>query len=338
MAVSRAASSSGSSPTHSSDELSDHDDTDIDSDDDILELNTPNLRHGPQHHPMSTQVTIYPSLRRSQKERNHDEKQPDFEGDRPLAQDSPIHFDEYWKEFGRRRQQGKRHPAKPRYDYPRHQPHLSNGKMSTRFPGGSPGHDAFSYHDSRQRRPLITYVNNGWQSSSSNCDSPDADYGAPSAGQIVAAPKIRRILYTAFTFLLVIWYWGSWSTPSLDENRAIEIAVARSKTVNGQYFGSNLRPDFVGMKHMDILDEDLIPGNGRKERMIVIGDVHGCHEERMSPFPILMPQRISKNTIRSDRAPYQALFYSFYGPHNLYRRHDLQRSIFTRRRRPRHPT
>lgn len=285
MAVSRAVSSSVSSPNHSSDELSDHYGTDIDSDDDILDTNTSHLRHGPQHHPMSPQIPARQSSRQAQETRYYNDKKLDFEGDRPLAHDSSIYFDEYWKEFGRRRQQGQRYPAKPQYNYPQHQPHLSDGKMNARFPGGSAGHDAFAYHDSRQRRPLITYVNNGWRSSSSNSGTSDIDHGIPSAGQILAAPMIRRILYTVSAFLLILWYWGSWSKPSRNENRAIEAAIAGRKSVNGQYFGSNLRPDFVGMKHMDVLDEDLIPGNGRIERLVAVGDVHGCHEERMTSYP-----------------------------------------------------
>lgn len=284
MAVSRAASSSASSSHHSSDELSDHDDTDIDSDDDILDLNTSNLQHGASYHPQphhqSHQVPIRQSSSRLQELRTFEEKRSNFDSDTPVGPDSPIQFDEYWKEFGRRRQQKQRFPAKPRY-YPPHQPHFSHGTMSVRPNGGPPGQDAFAYADSRQRRPLINYVNNNWRSSSTMSDSSHNEYGAPSAGQILAAPRIRRILYIVLTFLLVIWYWGSWSKPSWDENRAIEKALAGRKSANGQFFGTNLRPDFVGMKHTDYLDKDLIPGTGRKERLIIVGDVHGCYDECM---------------------------------------------------------
>ena len=45
------------------------------------------------------------------------------------------------------------------------------------------------------------------------------------------------------------------------------------------WFGENMRPEFLDMVHVQTLDQSLIPQKHDRNRLIVIGDVHGCHDE-----------------------------------------------------------
>ena len=269
MAVSRAQPSPVSSHL-SSERLSDHDDADSHSEN-AEGLNTD--PHPPSYHLSAHQIPTRRSSQQLQQPRYYDEKIPYLDDDRPIRQDFPIHFDQYWKEFHQRGQRSLNHPQ------------YSNGKMSARFTSGSHSQDAFTYRHPRQRQSLIKYVSNKWRLNPAISGSESSDYGAPSAGQVLAAPKVRRILYIIFTVTLVVWYWLHWTLTTREENQAIDAAIARRKDLKGQYFGTNLRPDFLGMKHMDSLAEELIPGNGRVQRLVIIGDVHGCHEECMKHYP-----------------------------------------------------
>ena len=275
MAVSHTDSSSTSSRARSSDELSDQYDTDIDSNEaDLLELNTPNLYDRPQHDP-ALEISAQKSSRQPLSNHNDDKKRAQSDKDRPVVQDSPIHFDEYWKDFNRRRQTGHQFPARPNHSSQRRL-RYPNDRMNAHFPGSSSAASAFAYHDPRRQQPLINYVNNHWRS---NSDASSDEYGTPSLKEVLAAPVTRKIFLIFLSIILITWYWASWGGPAWDERTSIDNAIRGRKSANGQLFGSNMRPDFAGMKHMETIDIDLIPGNGRIENLIFIGDVHGCHEE-----------------------------------------------------------
>ena len=297
MAGSHTDSSSSSSLARTSDELSDQDDTDIDSNEaDLLELNTPNLGDRLQHDP-AHELPAQQASRQPVSNEYGDEKRAPRDEDRRVIQDSPIHFDEYWKDFNRRRQTGHQLPARPDHSSQYRLPYPNN-RMNARFPGGSSTASAFAYHDPRRPKPLINYVNNSWRSTSINSDASSDEYGTPSLKEFLAAPVTRKLFLIFSSLLLIIWYWVSWGGPAWDERTAIDNAIRGRKSANGQLFGSNMRPDFAGMKHMETIDVDLIPGKGRIENLIFIGDVHGCHEECksshvnnfdnvISPTPIL---------------------------------------------------
>ena len=48
------------------------------------------------------------------------------------------------------------------------------------------------------------------------------------------------------------------------------------------WYGTNMRPAFVDMIQLKTMDSRLIPQDGDKNRLIFIGDVHGCYDERES--------------------------------------------------------
>ena len=57
----------------------------------------------------------------------------------------------------------------------------------------------------------------------------------------------------------------------------------RMKTGVG-WFGANMRPKFSDITQLSEMDAALLPTGGRHgRRLIVIGDVHGCHDERKMP-------------------------------------------------------
>ena len=41
-----------------------------------------------------------------------------------------------------------------------------------------------------------------------------------------------------------------------------------------------MRPEFLDMIQVKTLDQDLVPAREDQRRLIVIGDVHGCSDER----------------------------------------------------------
>lgn len=51
------------------------------------------------------------------------------------------------------------------------------------------------------------------------------------------------------------------------------------KTGEG-WFGENMRPEFLDMVQMKMLDQDLVPARKDRKRLVIIGDVHGCSDER----------------------------------------------------------
>lgn len=147
--------------------------------------------------------------------------------------------------------------------------------------------------------PLIDRVTNEWQSnlkyrdSMSDGDSDGGDYSqflntrdtsCPNLPWMSYLPRrVQRYLILYILFLVVCFCgWKFWLAGddgwggSLDEQ--LMQAGASSQ------FGTNARPNFTGLRQLQFLESRLRPGasHGSPKRLLVIGDAHGCKEERKS--------------------------------------------------------
>lgn len=149
----------------------------------------------------------------------------------------------------------------------------------------------------RYSRPLIESVRNGWQSHASAhhpLHSEEDDHKSPQWLQIVrsvvSAPLFRRYVVYLTLFLLGWASWGLLLYPRIKERSALLRSLdPESKEEVGGWFGTNSSPTFDGLIHLQTLDSRLVPGvrvegaeldAKNRRRLIVIGDVHGCKEER----------------------------------------------------------
>ena len=147
-----------------------------------------------------------------------------------------------------------------------------------------PQHSASAYQIYRQRRPLVDLIKNEWKNSpyTSSSTSPTSfGYSAPNWIQVLRAPRFRHYVLIIFAILGLIWgNWHFWAGPQWEEHRQLGDSLKeRMKTGDG-WFGENMRPEFLDMVHVSTLDQELIPQKGDGKRLIVVGDVHGCHDER----------------------------------------------------------
>lgn len=147
-----------------------------------------------------------------------------------------------------------------------------------------PQHDVRAYQSYQKRRPLIDLIRNEWKNnpytpSSSSPGSPG--YSSPNWIQVCSAPRVRRYVLLLFMLLSLTWgNWHYWAGPTWTENRLLSQALKeRMKTGEG-WFGENMRPEFLDMVQVKTLDQDLVPAREDRKRLIVIGDVHGCSDER----------------------------------------------------------
>ncbi|KAG8525797.1 uncharacterized protein KY384_000557 [Bacidia gigantensis] len=150
-----------------------------------------------------------------------------------------------------------------------------------------------------RRRPLIDYIKNEWQQSALNSSSPTSDhYDQPDWMQIFFAPRFQRSALVLVLCLFLLWgNWWTWAGPKISEQYGLRQSTKERMQYAEGWFGANLRPDFVGMKHVEQLDDELVPGIDGKapghRRLVVIGDVHGCAEELEA---LLGEARYSTNT------------------------------------------
>ena len=147
-----------------------------------------------------------------------------------------------------------------------------------------PQHDARVYHSNQKRRPLIDLIRNEWKTnpytpSSSSPGSPG--YSSPNWIQVCSAPRVRRYVLLLLMLLSLTWgNWHYWAVPTWTEHRLLSQSLSeRMKTGEG-WFGGNMRPEFLDMIQVKTLDQDLVPAREDRRRLIVIGDVHGCSDER----------------------------------------------------------
>lgn len=152
-------------------------------------------------------------------------------------------------------------------------------------------------------RPLIHFVTNEWQNNPRYHDnSDDDDYYSSDEERFYSSmnkegwvpddivnrlPTIRiprrvqRWLLIYFVVIVACWFgWLYWIAPAMEEEKRLDDAFAAAEK-KGNKFGSNVRPNFADMTQIKTLPEHLIPGDGKTDRrLIFIGDVHGCKDER----------------------------------------------------------
>jgi len=156
------------------------------------------------------------------------------------------------------------------------------------FDGGNdyrlPQHKARADQTHRKRKPLIDLVRNEWQNSpyTSSSSSPTSNgYHTPIWIQVLSAPRFRRHFLLLFGVLSLTWgIWHYWAGPQLDEHRLLSESLNERMRTGDGWFGENLRPEFLDMVHVKTLDQGLIPQHGDEKRLIIVGDVHGCRDER----------------------------------------------------------
>jgi hypothetical protein len=94
--------------------------------------------------------------------------------------------------------------------------------------------------------------------------------------------RVQRWLLIYFVVIVACWFgWLYWIAPAMEEEKRLDDAFAAAER-KGNKFGSNVRPNFADMTQVKTLPDHLIPGDGKTDRrLIFIGDVHGCKDERM---------------------------------------------------------
>lgn len=146
-----------------------------------------------------------------------------------------------------------------------------------------------------QPRPLVDFITNNWQQD----DSDDEYYRRDSDNMIhprwkhvVAAPmsriagiprRVQRYVLIYATLLVVAWVtWTRILKPDWESTKSI---IKSLEDESRATFGSNMRPEFSDMVHIKTMDSRLLPTDENfRRRLIVVGDVHGCKDERMSAF------------------------------------------------------
>jgi hypothetical protein len=144
-------------------------------------------------------------------------------------------------------------------------------------------------------RPLIDLVTNEWASKSyrdSSFESSDSYSnfmsdkeglsGLPNWIRNISVPRrVQRYLFAYAIFLIACWFgWLYYLQPAWAQERLYDASLA-ALNENNQAFGMNIRPEFTDMIHLKNLDTELLPGSKKEDRRLVfVGDVHGCKDER----------------------------------------------------------
>lgn len=161
-----------------------------------------------------------------------------------------------------------------------------------------PSHrNARAYQSRRRRRPLIDYIKNEWIQNPylpSPSSSPMFPGHTPTWIQVLSAPRFTRSALVVMVVLFFMWgNWKTWARSQWNESALLSDSLTeRMKTGEG-WFGENLRPEFLDMIQVKTLDQDLVPHTADKKRIVVIGDVHGCNDEREHALLSLLPRRPS---------------------------------------------
>ena len=146
-----------------------------------------------------------------------------------------------------------------------------------------PQHSARAYQAPQPRRPLVDLIRNEWMNTpyTSNSSSPSyPGYSTPNWIQVLTAPRFRRYILTLLTIIGLVWgNWHYWGADSWNEHQLLGESLKERMRTGGGWFGENMRPEFMDMVHITTLDQGLVPQKGDGKRLIVVGDVHGCHDE-----------------------------------------------------------
>ena len=155
-----------------------------------------------------------------------------------------------------------------------------------------PPQHVHAYRDRRYSRPLLEYARNEWQNDLYDDSSPSSptssDYD-PSLLQMISTPRFRRYVLeflAIMSLMSLIWVtWIGWVQPAWAESRALNEVFNETMKESQVLFGHNMTPAFLGMVQLKNLDRKLLPHKGDKKRLVVVGDVHGCHDERKRLIP-----------------------------------------------------
>lgn len=152
-----------------------------------------------------------------------------------------------------------------------------------------------------QGRPLIDFVTNDWRTdsrykediyASNESESlywrEEDDYWVhPRWKNMISHKRVPRRVqrYLLIYVALFIATWVGWAwfiQPDWEKNKELERQLNVRPT---SVFGSNMRPEFSDMTQVKTLDSTLLPSKHQlKQRLVVVGDVHGCKEERKFAF------------------------------------------------------
>ena len=172
--------------------------------------------------------------------------------------------------------------GKSQYGVLQYPPRLSSVPVGHHY-----NHRTQAYPPQQRRRPLIDYIKNEWAHTTSAPGatlSPISDdeweYTTPVWIRCCFAPRLQRtvLIILAVAFLL----WGNWSTwlgPRYNEAAALKWSLDQNKKSGDGWFGENLRAEFFDLIQLLTLDESFIPTEASENRLIIIGDVHGCYTE-----------------------------------------------------------
>lgn len=134
-------------------------------------------------------------------------------------------------------------------------------------------------------RPLVEYIKNEWRYVASDLPSPEnSEFHVPFWLQICMAPKIQRSFLILIALACLAWgNWKTWAGPRWNESIALDWSIQKKQNDDGiGWFGSNMRPQFFEMVHSSTLEPHLLPSRDQGNRLIVVGDVRGCHDELSS--------------------------------------------------------
>lgn len=146
-----------------------------------------------------------------------------------------------------------------------------------------------------QGRPLIDFVTNDWRTDSryqkniyASDDSEslyhwEDDYWVHPRWKSMISYKrvprrVQRYLLIYVALLIATWIGWTWFIqPDWEKNKELESQLNVKPT---SVFGSNMRPEFSDMTQVKTLDSALLPSEHQlMQRLVVVGDVHGCKEE-----------------------------------------------------------
>lgn len=200
-----------------------------------------------------------------------------------LSGEEKQYFDNFWADFHEKRKQRQAQASADQSNAP----YRADLEMDDRYYVDG-HHDARAYQRARHRPPLVNLIRNGWQRDSPNSSLPDImkdpHSNWPTLLRFLSAPRPRRWAILLLTSCIVLWiYWsrqGADVAEAWNEHRIIHNAVSGRRKSDLGWFGTNMLPEFVGMAHLKQLENDLVPRAGNDRRLIFVGDVHGCHDER----------------------------------------------------------
>lgn len=152
------------------------------------------------------------------------------------------------------------------------------------------GHRAEAYPPTQRRRPLIDYIKNEWAHTTSAPGaalSPISDdeweWDLPVWIQCCFLPRFQRVMLILLAVSFFTWgNWHTWIGPRYNEASALNWSIKQRHKLGEGWFGENMRPEFFDMVQLRTLDESLVPNEASDNRLIIIGDVHGCYIELMA--------------------------------------------------------